>query len=296
VRDFWRGEPAAVAEFASRLTGSSDLYQSDGRRPIASVNFVTAHDGFTLRDLVSYNDKHNESNGEDNRDGESHNRSWNCGAEGETDDQEVNTLRARQQRNLITTLLLSQGVPMLAHGDEFGRTQQGNNNAYCQDNELSWVDWDGAASEEGLQDFVRRVLQVRAEHPVFRRRRFFRGAPLPGGEPDALPDVVWLTPAAQEMTEQDWQTGFARSLSVFLNGEAIAEPDERGEPVTGCSFLLLFNAYHESLDFTLPPARFGDLWETELDTAAPLLGQRPRLKPEETTTLEGRSMVVLRRS
>jgi isoamylase len=295
VRDFWRGEPATLAEFASRLTGSSDLYQEDGRKPIASINFVVAHDGFTLRDLVSYNEKHNEANGEENRDGESHNRSWNCGAEGETDRAEVNVLRARQQRNMIATLLLSQGVPMLAHGDELGRTQHGNNNAYCQDNELSWIDWERAENERDLSEFVRKVVRLRAGHPVFRRRRFFRGSPPPGSEPGALPDVAWLTPAAQEMNEQDWQAGFARSLTVFLNGEAIAEPDERGEPVTDCRLLLLFNAHHEPLEFVLPPERFGELWETELDTATPEHHGRPRLKPGDTTMLEGRSMLVLRR-
>ena len=295
VRDFWRGEPATHAELASRLTGSADLYQDDGRRPIASVNFVTAHDGFTLRDLVSYNDKHNEANGEENRDGESHNRSYNHGAEGETDDAQINALRARQQRNLIATLLLSQGIPMLAHGDELGRTQHGNNNAYCQDNELSWVDWSEDAEADGLREFVRRLLRLRAENPVFRRRRFFRGAPPPGSEPGALPDVAWLTPSGQEMTAEDWHAGFARSLSAFLNGEAITEPDQRGERVTGDSFLLLFNAHHESLDFTVPPARFGDVWETELDTAVPAHEGRLRLKPGDAATLEAQSMLVLRR-
>jgi glycogen operon protein len=296
VRDFWRGEPATHGELASRLTGSSDLYKSDGRRPIASINFVTAHDGFTLRDLVSYNEKHNEANGEENRDGETHNRSWNCGVEGDTDDPQVNALRARQQRNMIATLLLSQGVPMLAHGDEFGRTQHGNNNAYCQDNPLAWIDWDGAQDEQGLCDFVAHVVRLRAEHPVFRRRRFLRGAPAPHAGPDTLPDVVWLTPQATEMTTEDWQTGFARALSVFLNGDAITEPDQRGEPVVDNSFLLLFNAHHEPLEFAIPPAEYGELWETELDTASRQpAGQRPRLKPDETATLEGNSMLVLRR-
>jgi isoamylase len=296
VRDFWRGEPATHAELASRLTGSADLYQSDGRRPIASVNFVTAHDGFTLRDLVSYDEKHNEANGEDNRDGESHNRSWNCGAEGESDDEQINTLRARQRRNMIATLLLSQGVPMISHGDELGRTQRGNNNAYCQDNELSWVDWENPAPDESFGEFVAKTVRLRAENPVFRRRRFFRGAPPRGAEPDALPDIAWFTPAAQEMTEQDWQAGFARALTVFLNGEAIAEPDERGEQVTGSSFLLLFNAHHEGLEFVLPPTRFGDVWEAELDTASPTSADVTRLKPEEPVLIEGRSMLVLRRS
>ena len=296
ARDFWRGEPATHAELASRLTGSADLYQSDGRRPIASVNFVTVHDGFTLRDLVSYNDKHNEANGEENRDGESFNRSWNCGAEGETEDAEINILRSRQQRNLLATLLLSQGVPMLSHGDELGRTQRGNNNAYCQDNEVTWVDWESAPDAEGLQEFVRHLMRLRAEHPVFRRRRFLRGAPAPDGGSDTLPDVVWLTPGAEEMSHEDWEAGFARGLCVFLNGLAITEPGERGEPVTDSSFLLLFNADGDPLEFTIPPARFGELWEVELDTAASADEDRPRLKPAETATLEGHSMLVLARS
>ena len=293
VRDFWRGEPAALGEFASRLTGSADLYQSDGRRPIASVNFVTAHDGFTLRDLVSYNEKHNADNGEDNRDGESHNRSWNCGAEGETDDVAINALRARQRRNLIATLLLSQGVPMLLHGDELGRTQGGNNNTYGQDNELSWIDWDEARDREALGEFVRAAIRLRAENPVFRRRRFFRGGRATD-HPDTLPDLVWFTPAAEEMTEEDWQAGYARSLTVFLNGDAIVEPDLRGGPVAGDSFLLLFNAHHDELEFTLPPSAFGRQWQCALDTVDPLRTDRPLLKPEETITRCGRSLLVLR--
>jgi glycogen operon protein len=196
---------------------------------------------------------------------------------------------------MLATLLLSQGVPMLSHGDELGRTQRGNNNAYCQDNEVTWIDWERAADAEGLQEFVRRLVRLRGEHPVFRRRRFLRGAPAPDGGPDTLPDVVWLTPGAEEMTQGDWEAGFARGLSVFLNGEAITEPDQRGEPVTDSSFLLLFNADRDPLEFTIPPARFGELWEIELDTAAPADEDRPRLKPAETATLEAHSMLVLAR-
>jgi isoamylase len=294
VRDFWRGEPHALPDFASRLAGSADLYQNDGRRPIASVNFVTAHDGFTLHDLVSYNDKHNEANLEDNRDGADDNRSWNCGVEGETDDLAVIALRERQKRNLAATLLLSQGVPMLLHGDEFGRTQRGNNNAYCQDNELAWVDWDLMRSDWGLYEFFQRAARLRAEHPVFRRRRFFHGSPV-AGSTSTLPDIRWLTPAAEEMTERDWNAGHARAVTVFLNGDAIAEPDGRGEPVRDSSFLLLFNAHHEKLQFTVPPAAYGEIWESELDTAMPLYSDRPRLKAGAVTTLESHSLLVVRR-
>ena len=222
VRDFWRGEPATLGEFASRITGSSDLYQDDGRRPYASINFVTAHDGFTLTDLVSYNGKHNEANGEGNRDGADDNRSWNCGAEGPTDDEKINDLRARQRRNMLATLLLSQGVPMLLHGDELGRTQQGNNNGYCQDNELSWVDWSLAEHNGDLVDFTGAVIELRHNHPVFRRRRFFAGRPI--RRSDELRDIAWFTPAGEEMSEQDWESGFGRSIMVFLNGDAHRRP------------------------------------------------------------------------
>ena len=294
VRDFWRGEPATIGEFASRLTGSADLYQSDGRRPTASINFVTAHDGFTLHDLVTYNDKRNLANGEDNRDGESHNRSWNCGVEGETDDVDVIVLRERQKRNIIATILLSQGVPMLVHGDEFGRTQQGNNNAYCQDNELSWVDWERGREHWPLVEFTRKVTKLRAAHPVFRRRRFLDGATLRDSG-STLPDVEWFVPGGELMTDEDWEAGYAKSFGVFLNGLAIAEPDARGEQVLDDSFLLLFNGHHEPLPFTLPPARFGEAWETVLDTAVPAVADRPLLKCQADTTLESRALVVLQR-
>ena len=294
VRDFWRGEPATLGEFASRFTGSSDLYAHSGRRPVASVNFVTAHDGFTLRDLVSYNDKHNDANGEGNRDGESHNRSWNCGAEGPSDDPAIRALRLRQQRNLLTTLLLAQGVPMIAHGDEFGRTQQGNNNVYCQDNELAWVDWDLDADQEGLLDFTRHVVRLRAEHPVFRRRRFFAGSADHGGESE-LGDIAWFEPDGQHMDEEAWANGFAKSLMIFLNGLAIREQDARGGAIRDDSFLVLFNAHHEPIDFALPEQSYGDRWFTEIDTAAqeaPESGADVHLAGA-TLTVAARSVVVL---
>src|SRR6202451_3758487 len=228
VRDFWRGQPATLPEFASRLTGSSDLYETSGRRPVASINFVTCHDGFTLADLVSYNGKHNEDNGEDGKDGSDDSQSWNCGAEGETDDPQILALRARQQRNLLTTLLLSQGVPMIAHGDELGRTQQGNNNVYCQDNELSWVDWHLDQPRQELLEFTRQLLQLRRDHPVLRRRRFFRG----GGPGGGIGDLAWFLPDGNRMQDSDWHWEEARTVAVFLNGQAITEPDQEGDPVT----------------------------------------------------------------
>ncbi|MFE9421712.1 glycogen debranching protein GlgX [Kitasatospora sp. NPDC006697] len=293
VRDLWRGEPATLAEFGSRLTGSSDLYQQDGRRPIASINFVTCHDGFTLRDLVSYNEKHNEANGEQNRDGESFNRSWNCGAEGPTKDPQVLALRDRQQRNFIATLLLSQGVPMLSHGDELGRTQRGNNNAYCQDGELSWVDWPG---DPALLEFTQGMVWLRRNHPVFRRRRFFRGQPVAGVR-DELTDIAWFTPAGQEMTERDWHTSFAKSLTVFLNGAAISEPDRRGGRIKDDSFLLMFNAHSESLQFTVPRDH-GDGWRVVVDTTLatlPTPGTGAEFASGDWIKLTDRSLLVLRR-
>ncbi|SDI20682.1 glycogen operon protein [Actinokineospora alba] len=266
VRDFWRGEPATLGEFASRITGSSDLYQDDGRRPYASINFVTAHDGFTLNDLVSYNEKHNEANGEGNRDGADDNRSWNCGAEGPTEDEKVNDLRARQRRNLLATLLLSQGTPMLLHGDEFGRTQRGNNNGYCQDNELSWVDWSLLDQNTDLLDFTKAVIELRRNHPVFRRRRFFAGRPIRKG--DELRDIAWFTPSAEEMSEQDWESGFGRSIMVFLNGDAIGDLDRRGERVHDDSFLLCFNAHDDDIEMIVPDASYGTEWSVVLDTAS----------------------------
>ena len=265
IRDFWRGADATLGEFASRLTGSADLYEHTARRPVASINFVTAHDGFTLRDLVSYNDKHNEANGEDNNDGESHNRSWNCGAEGPTDNAQVNELRARQQRNFLATLLLSQGVPMLCHGDELGRTQMGNNNGYCQDNEITWVHWDQA--DAGLLEFTRMVSAIRAEHPIFRRRRFFDGRPVRRRGAEMRPDISWFTADGAEMSEENWDAGFGKAITVYLNGEGINHSDVRGQPVVDDSFVLCFNAHHEPIEFRLPPEQFGQSWTIVVDTA-----------------------------
>jgi glycogen operon protein len=261
VRDFWRGTDRTLAEFAYRFTGSSDLYQGSARRPHASINFIAAHDGFTLRDLVSYNDRHNEANQEDNRDGESHNRSWNCGAEGPSDTPEVVALRARQQRNFLATLMLSQGVPMLLGGDEIGRTQRGNNNAYCQDNEISWYDW--LQVDDGLLQFTRRLIRLRRRHPVFSRRRWFQGRSIHGSD---VSDIGWFTAGGTEMSADDWKAGFAKSLAVFLNGQAIPASDERGERVVDDSFYVMFNAHHEPLDFRLPPADWGLRWTMVLNT------------------------------
>jgi isoamylase len=259
VRDVWRGEPAIVGELASRLTGSSDLYQDDSRRPGASVNFVTAHDGFTLNDLVSYNLKHNEANGEGNHDGESFNRSWNCGVEGPTDDPGILALRARQRRNLLATLLLSQGMPMLLSGDEVGRTQGGNNNAYCQDNEISWFPW--ATIDEELLAYTTRLVALRRDHPVFRRRRWFLGRPLRG-----TADILWLKPEGTDMTEADWNEHHETCVGMFLNGEAITSPGPRGERVVDDSFLVLFNASPDPRKWSIS-GPWGDTWERVLDTA-----------------------------
>ncbi|MFB4314625.1 glycogen debranching protein GlgX [Actinomadura sp. 21ATH] len=290
VRDYWRGRPATLPEFASRLTGSSDLYENSARRPFASINFVTCHDGFTLADLVAYNGKHNEANGEGNRDGTDDNRSWNCGAEGPTDDTDVRTLRARQRRNFLATLFLSQGVPMLSHGDEFGRTQGGNNNAYCQDNEIAWVSWEDTGGCD--LEFVRVLSRLRRDHPVFRRRRFFTG-----GAPGAAPaDIAWLTPGGEPMTDHDWNAGFAKSLGVFLNGDAITEPDPRGRRIRDDSFLLLINAHSEPVGFELPGPEYGERWGYALDTADPrAVGERPRVKARDQVTVVSRSLTVLRR-
>jgi isoamylase len=297
IRDLWRGQPAALPEFASRLTGSSDLYQDDSRRPAASINFVTCHDGFTLQDLVSYNDKHNEANGEEGRDGTDDNRSWNCGVEGPAT-LSVEALREQQKRNFLTTLFLSQGVPMLSHGDELGRTQRGNNNTYCQDNELSWVDWSDTPEHVVLLEFTKRLSRLRRDHPVFRRRRFFYGRPVRGsadGLGDGeLSDIAWLTPAGEKMTDADWQNGYARSLAVFLNGDAITEPDRRGRRIVDDSFLLLFNAHHEVIRFTIPKD-YGDMWLTEIDTAMPIAVDSRPCRAGDAVPVEGRSVQVLRR-
>ena len=276
VRDFWRGEPASLGEFASRFTGSSDLYEADNRRPIASINFVTAHDGFTLNDLVSYNEKHNEANGEGNRDGESHNRSWNHGVEGPTDNGEVNVLRERQKRNFLATLLLSQGVPMIAHGDELGRTQQGNNNVYCQDNELSWVEWDATPEREMLAEFTAKLAALRREHPVFRRQRFFQGRPIHGSN---IADIAWLRTDGKPMTDRDWSDGRVSTLAIFLNGREIPDRNQLGEQVVDDSFLLLVNAHHQQATFTLPDESYGRTWAVVIDTADPLLARTRRRAP-----------------
>jgi isoamylase len=308
VRDFWRGEPGTLGEFASRLTGSSDLYQEDGRRPFASINFVTAHDGFTLADLVSYNQKHNEANLEGGNDGESHNRSWNCGVEGPTDDAAVLDLRARQQRNFLTTLMLSQGVPMLLHGDELGRTQGGNNNVYCQDGPISWVDWSLAGKNASMVGFTAGVVALRNAHPVFRRRRFFAGRPIRprrrGADP--LPDIAWFQPSGEEMSEQDWDSGFGKCVTAFLNGDGITEVDTRGERVTDDSFLLCLNAHHEDIEVTLPGPEYGTLWAIVVDTAAGevitlstapgvVAADPPTVRGGAVHTVPARSVLVLQR-
>ncbi|WP_433789956.1 glycogen debranching protein GlgX [Actinoplanes sp. CA-252034] len=292
VRDFWRGEPSSLGEFASRFTGSSDLYQDDGRRPIASINFVTAHDGFTLHDLVSYNEKHNDANGEGNRDGESHNRSWNCGVEGETEDADVIVLRERQKRNFLATLLLSQGVPMIAHGDELGRTQRGNNNVYCQDSEISWIDWVDARHEDVLTGFVRRLLKLRADHPIFRRRRFFSGQP--AGD-SALPDIAWLRRDGQVMTDADWNTHSGMTMTVFLNGHGIPERDALGEEIKDDSFLVLFNPLDSDVAFTLPGRDYGRTWEVAANTADPLLAAKRKTARAGTQFTVSRHTLVLLR-
>ncbi|UEA35288.1 glycogen debranching protein GlgX [Mycobacterium avium subsp. avium] len=298
VRDYWRGEPATLGEFASRLTGSSDLYEATGRRPSASINFVTAHDGFTLNDLVSYNEKHNMANGEDNRDGESHNRSWNCGVEGPTDDPDITELRYRQMRNFWATLMVSQGTPMIAHGDEFGRTQNGNNNVYCQDSELSWMDWSLVDKNSDLLAFARRATTLRTKHPVFRRRRFFEGEPIRSG--DEVRDIAWLTPGGREMTHEDWGQSFHKCVAVFLNGDAITAPNARGERVVDDSFLLCFNAGEQPVQFVMPGGDYAKEWTVELDTNEPT-GRKEGAEPlvvhaEEELTLPSRSLLILRKT
>jgi len=290
VRGYWKGDGGMIGELAYRLTGSSDLYEHNGRRPSSSINFVTCHDGFTLRDLVSYNDKHNEANLEENRDGSNDNLSWNCGAEGPTDDAGINALRARQQRNFLATLFLSQGVPMLTAGDERGRTHHGNNNAYCQDSEISWLDWNAGAAETELIDFVRRLVSFRKRHPVFRRRRFFQGRIVPGRN---AKDLVWLHPDGREISEEHWQTGHARCLGMYLSGHAIAEPDERGGRVTDDDFLLLMSAHHEDLAFMLPSFRANARWGVVFDTARAEGGEARSFRPGETFPLVARSLALL---
>jgi isoamylase len=292
MRDFWRAE-ATVAQFASRFTGSSDLYQADGRSPGASINFITAHDGFTLADLVSYNEKHNEANQEGNRDGTDDNRSWNCGVEGPTNDPDVRALRDRQKRNFLTTLLLSQGVPMLLGGDEFGRTQHGNNNGWCQDNELSWFDWDWEPDQRSLFQFTRRLIALRCEHAVFHRADFLTGQEVTGS---GLPDAWWFRADGMRMTRRDWERADCRILGVFLNGMEIPATTSRGEPILSDSFLLLFNADPDDVEFTLPTARFGPGWTVELETADPAIEPETQAYPARSRVrVPSRSIVVLRR-
>ena len=291
VRDFWRGEPATLGEFVSRLSGSPELYEASGRRPVASINFVTAHDGFTLRDLVSYNEKNNIANGEDNNDGESHNRSWNGGAEGETDDAVVLEIRARQQRNFITTLFLSQGVPMLLHGDEMGRTQNGNNNTYAQDSELSWVDW--ANIDESLMAFTSMVATLRANHPVFRRKRFFTGRHVRRAEGEPLRDVEWMSTDASAMTDDDWDVDYVKSIGMFLNGDGIRARDARGQDISDANFLLYFNASEEGVTFELPSAEYGADWDIVLDTSI-ATAPEGNVLAGESITVGGRCVIVLR--
>jgi glycogen operon protein len=292
IRRYWRGDGGQMAEMAYRLTGSSDLYETGGRRPHASINFVTAHDGFTLRDLVSYNEKHNEANGEENRDGTDDNLSWNCGEEGPSDHPDVQQLRERQMRNFLATLLLSQGVPMICGGDEIGRTQHGNNNAYCQDTEVSWHDWKPDRFERDLFAFVQRLIRLRQEQPVLRRHRFFQGRRIRGSE---VKDLAWFRPDGKEMTDEDWNLGYVRCLGIRLAGDAIEETDAKGRPITGDTLLILLNAHHEMLSFTMPAHKRGVRWELLLDTVG---AERPReaklLKGGDPYDLEARSLAVLR--
>lgn len=293
MRDFWRGEPSTLGEFAARISGSADLYQHSGRAPMASINFITAHDGFTLNDLVSYNNKHNEANGEGNADGESNNRSWNCGEEGPTEDPEVLSLRSRQIKNFLTTMLFSQGVPMICHGDEMGRTQAGNNNVYCQDNELSWVNWNLNATQQDLLHFTRRVIKLRKDHPVLRRRRFFYGDAAHGGE-SKLQEIGWLRPSGEHMRDEDWTAWYARSLMVYVNGHAISEPDRRGEKIVDNSFLLLVNASEEDIEFTIPtePTGSSKAWKVVIDTQ-PTKGLPRKLKSKAKVEVESHSLCLL---
>ncbi len=290
VRDFWRGEPGTLGEFARRLSGSADLYEHSGRKPIASINFITAHDGFTLRDLVSYHHKRNSANGEDDKDGENHNRSWNCGVEGETRDATINALRWRQQRNLLTTLLVSQGVPMICHGDELGRTQGGNNNGYCQDNDITWINWDLSKEQQEHLDFTRQLIDLRHRHPSLRRRRFLHGTAHDAQQPG---DSAWFNADGTRMTVDAWHAGHARTVMMYLNGNIVRAPDSRGRLVTDDSFLLVFNAWHEPIEFRIPKVLKGD-WYCVIDTDGAMPASRI-LRPADRFKLLGRSTVVLQR-
>jgi isoamylase len=289
IRDFWRGEDSVLGEFAERFTGSSDLYQDDYRRPTASINFITAHDGFTLNDLVSYNEKHNLKNGENNNDGESHNRSWNCGIEGPTDDEWINELRNRQKRNMLTTLFLSQGVPMLVAGDEIGRTQHGNNNAYCQDNEVSWLNWHEA--DKDLLHFTQKLIKLSKEHPVFCRRRWFQGLPIKGV---GVEDIAWFLPNGKEMETEHWNQDFAKSLAVYLSGLGLRSRGPEGEQIFDDNFYIIFNASHLPLEYTLPPKKYGTRWTKILDTSDNLVNEpKENYKDGEKIMVQGWSVVLL---
>lgn len=285
VREFWRGDPGRLRDYATRICGSSDIFQPGGRSPLSTINFITSHDGYTLRDLVTYNQKHNEANQEDS--GDDHNRSWNCGFEGETEDKEINRLRERQRRNFVATLFFSQGVPMLLAGDEFGRTQHGNNNAYCQDNEISWLDWKFTAEQKAFQKFVRKVVDIWKENPVFHRETFFE--PSMHDEPEEHRDIHWLTPAAEPMTAADWEAGFARCVGMLLDGRMTGETDEMGEPIEAQSVLLLINASEHDIPFMLPPIEDSYYWESELDTYFPSRRRRD-FEPGHLYRLKSRSL------
>jgi glycogen operon protein len=290
MRDYWRGAESMLGEFALRFTGSPDLYEDNNRHPTASINFVTAHDGFTLHDLVSYNDKHNEANGENNNDGESHNRSWNCGAEGETDDDGINALRKKQVRNFLSTLFLSQGVPMIVAGDELGRSQDGNNNAYCQDNGISWINWEKADAD--LLTFTKKLVHFCKRHPVFNRRKWFKGLPYKG---IGLEDIAWFRPDGLEMSEDNWRDDFAKTLGIFLNGKAIPSPGPKGEKIVDDNFFLIFNAHYEALPFKLPPLKFGRKWTKVLDTSINYLEETGEIfNAGKPIQVEGRSVVLLK--
>lgn len=290
MRDFWRGADSMLSEFAERFTGSSDLYKNDYRRPTASINFITAHDGFTLTDLVSYNEKHNEANGEANNDGESHNRSWNCGVEGPTDNKEIIELRNKQKRNFLTTLFLSQGVPMIVSGDETGRTQMGNNNAYCQDNEISWINW--AAADLNLLNFTSRLIHFYKNHPVFTRKRWFKGVPIKGV---GLEDIAWFLPDGNEMSEDAWKQDFAKSLGVYLNGRALRSVGKKGEPIIDDNFYIIFNAAHHGLFYKLPHEKFGHTWIKIIDTHTGQVDEPSGIyRTDDTIEVSERSIVVLK--
>jgi isoamylase len=295
LRAYWKGDRSMLPELAYRLTGSSDLYEHSGRRPHASINFITCHDGFTLADLVSYSNKHNEANGEDNRDGENNNLSWNCGAEGPTRDPAVLELRARQRRNFMASLILSQGVPMLLAGDEMGRTQRGNNNSYCQDNELSWINWDLAAQEPAFIEFVRNLIRLRQEHPIFRRDNFFHGRPI---RSTGVKDIIWIRPGGGEMTESDWNRPDARALALFLAGDGIEDQDERGRSIADDNFMLLLNADERTMTFSVPPNLAATQWRVVADTSQPDGGfdERPNTRSVTSLAVQPHSMVVLRQT